>query len=210
MAADVVTVRQTRIFVPPAAPYDEDHWAETLLGSVVARLAEDPVLEWWWFSRYVLPADADTGDCDFALLPRSIFWRGGMHRSLRFRYAIRARDREAFEEAARRTIDDAGALVTDFRDYDLVGDLGSRRFLGADAGETSPERRAAAVVGFLQATSRLAIDCLVGPDEHGRFRFESEGVEGGSPFRVPLHLFWNMTLVPVRVTVAGEDLPISL
>jgi len=210
MAADGVIVRQTRIFVPPATPYDEDHWAETLLGRVIADRARDPLLEWWWFSRYVLPKDGDTGDCDFALLPRSAFWRRGMHRSLRFRYAIQARDRARFEEATRRAIDDAGAFVTDFRDYDLVGDLGSRRFLGADAGETSPERRAAVVVAFLQATSQLVIDCLVGPDELGRFRFESEGVEGGSPFRVPLHLFWNMTLVPVQVTVAGEDLSIPL
>ena len=210
MSADGLSVRQTRIFVPPAAPYDEEHWAETLLGRVVAELGRDSMLEWWWFSRYVLPEDGDTGDCDFALLPRSIFWPGGKHRSLRFRYAIQARDRARFEESAGRAVDDAGAFVTDFRDYDLVGDLGSRRFLGADAGETSPDRRASIVVAFLQATSQLAIDCLVGPDEHGRFRFESDEVEGGSPFRVPLHLFWNKTLVPVQLTVAGEDLSVSL
>jgi hypothetical protein len=190
-------MRQTRIFVPPAAPYDEEHWAETLLGRVVAKLVEDPALEWWWFSRYVLPPGQDTHDCDFARLPRSVLWPGDVHRSLRLRYAIQAAERARFEEAAQKAIDGAGAVVTDFRDYSLGDDLGSPRFLGADAAGTSPDQRAARVVDFLHATSKLAVDCLVGPDERGRFRFESEAVEGGSPFRVPLHLFWNMTLVPV-------------
>jgi hypothetical protein len=206
MAADDVSVRQTRIFVPPAAPYDEDQWAETLLGRVVVRMAKDPALEWWWFSRYVQRSNEDTADCDFALLPRAIFWPGEVHRSLRVRYAIAADERARFEAAARTAVTDAGAVVTDFRDYDVLGDLGSRRFLAADAGESSRERRAAVVVGFLQATSQLAVDCLVGPDEHGRFRFESDAVEGGSPFRVPLHLFWNMTQVPVEV--AGTNVPL--
>ena len=192
-------MRQTRIFVPPAAPYDEGHWAETLLGRVIAGLVEDPAVERWWFSRYVQPPGQDTHDCDFASLPRSVFWPGDVHRSLRFRYAVPADRRNRFEDTARRLVAGAGAVVTDFRDYSPVEDLGSRRFLAADAADTSPERRAALVLSFLQATSALAIDCLVGPDGEGRFRFESEGVERGSPFRVPLHLFWNMTLVPVEL-----------
>jgi hypothetical protein len=203
MAAEGATVRQTRIFVPPAAPYDEDHWAETLLGRVVVKLAGDPALEWWWFSRYVQRSDEDTADCDFASLPASIFWPDALHRSLRLRYAIAADDQALFEAAAQTAVNDAGAFVTDFRDYAVVADLGSRRFLGGDASEVPPEQRAAHVVAFLHATSVLAVDCLVGPDVLGRFRFESEEVEGGSPFRVPLHLFWNMTQVPVEV--AGDQ-----
>jgi hypothetical protein len=199
-------VRQTRIFVPPAAPYDEDQWAETLLGRVCAELVADPALEWWWFSRYVQRPDEDTADCDFERLPRSIFWPGDVHCSLRFRYAIAEGSRADFEQKARTLVGHCGAVVTDFRSYDVVEDLGSRRFLGADARKTSPAQRAARVVEFLTAASKLAVDCLVGPDELGRFRFEAEGVEGGSPFRVPLHLFWNMTLVPVRID--GQEVPL--
>jgi hypothetical protein len=191
--------RQTRIFVPPVAPYDEAHWAETLLGRAVVKLVADPALEWWWFSRYVQRSDQDTADCDFARLPPSIFWPGDVHRSLRIRYSIPDDERSQFEAAVEAAVDDAGAFVTDVRDYGLVDDLGSRRFLGVDAAETSPEQRAALVADFLHATSQLAVDCLVGPDGLGRFRFESEEVEGSSPFRVPLHLFWNMTQVPVEV-----------
>ena len=217
MTLGTFAVRQTRIFAPPRPPYDigdarATAWSDTLLGAVVAPLACDASVAWFWFSRYADAPGGDDGDCDVSRLPDDYRWDvpgvGPQHRSVRFRYALPASEVERFEADAGRAISAAGALTTDFRPYPWADDLGSVRFVGEDAG-TAPEQRAELIATFLHATARLVLDCLVGPDGEGRYRPEANHAAGSS-FRTPLHLFANASLVPVMVDFNGETIRIQL
>jgi hypothetical protein len=60
-------------------------------------------------------------------------------------------------------------------------------------------------VRFYWITSKLVLDALVGPDEHGRFRIETSDdlVQNprGSTFQSLLHLFCNITSAPTDVYI---------
>jgi hypothetical protein len=49
-----MSIRQTRIFVPPTPPYNDQNWVETLAGSVIKPLVTENhcIMDWFWFSRY--------------------------------------------------------------------------------------------------------------------------------------------------------------
>ncbi|MFA7269115.1 MAG: hypothetical protein WC073_07215 [Sterolibacterium sp.] len=210
-------VRQTRVFVPSNEP---DHgWAETLIGKVfrplTARFSDQ--LEWFWFSRYG-PLTDDTGDCDITRIPEEYkqpIHPGAAisHRSMRFRFSIADDRQEAMEQWALQTIMEQGYYVSDFRPYDFVSDTGSNRFLGTE--NRQPGRaiqRARLVTQFYAASSRLVIDALVGPDEDGRYRLETNDDfqnPGGSTFQSIHHLYCNITGTPTEVYVfqkAGLDI----
>lgn len=205
-----MSVRQTRIFVPAGEP--ETDWAETLVGRVLRPLTAEfaEPLDWFWFSRYGAPAD-DSGDCDIAKIPvryKQPLEAGAddRHRSLRFRFAIADDRLAAFEQRARQLIAAHDYCISDFRPYDCVGDTGSHRFLGVE--NRQPNRaaqRARLVTQFYLATCRLLIDALVGPDEGGRYRLETNddayANPRGSSFQSIHHLFCNITSVPTDVYV---------
>lgn len=202
-----VIARQTRIFVPPTRLYDEATWAETLLGRVIAPLThEHPSLLWFWFSRYVQERDEDVGDCDISQIPASFEFPGSLLCSVRFRYALPEEDRLSFEARAQELIDASGARVSDFREYDWVGDLGGDRFVGEDRSDVRRQIRAELVVAFCTAVSRLTLDCLRGPGRKGRYRLEENDSPQnpyGSSFESLHHLFCNMTDVPTFVLLDG-------
>jgi hypothetical protein len=195
------TTWETRIFVPWTIPFDA-LWAETLLGSVVRPLVADPSpLEWFWFSRYVADRGpgADVGSCEIDTIPSVYFNPQGYHRSLRLRYALPTDESQTFEKRARELIAAANAAVSDFRPWNMLGDLGGDRFVGEPRSPDRRERRARLIVDFLHSVSTLTLDCLVETDG-GRWTFEANddrNSPNGSSFESPLHLFCNMTDVPV-------------
>ena len=203
-SGQATVVRQVRIFVPNAPPYDNELWAETIMGRVIQpTVSRHPELKWFWFSRYVQPP-TDSGDTDVKMIPRN-FQVQGLLKSLRFRFEIPRDQAAAFEAEAAKTIQKEGCAISSFLDYDLVGDLGSDRHLGQ--GRDSKERRvqrAARVVAFYMETSRLALDCLTGPDAKGYFQFEKNDNNQnplGSTFETAHHVFCNITEVPLSVLV---------
>jgi hypothetical protein len=204
-------IRQTRVFVRS----DElaDNWAETLIGKIFQPLTTEFVdaLIWFWFSRYVQSAD-DSGDCEISKIAdefkQPLSPSGGpVHRSLRLRFNIDDQLKcTAFEQRATELIGTGGYRITDFRDYDQVADTGSNRFLGVENRQSRrAEQRAKLTTSFYFSISKLVIDALVGPDEHGRFRMEtnddSRENPRGSTFQSLLHLFCNITQVPTDVYI---------
>jgi hypothetical protein len=203
-----LSFRQTRIFVPTAQPFDADSWAETALGAIVAPLVSPAQqLEWYWFSRSVSDG-GDSGDCDIAKIPES-FAIDGLYRSLRLRYAIPTLAQSEFERRALELIETTGAKVSDFRDYPWIDDLGGDRFVGGDRSRSRRESRANLMARYLDALSRVTLDCVIGPTDEGRHAFEAnDGDQNphGSSFESIHHLFCNMTDVPTFVLVLGNQL----
>jgi hypothetical protein len=198
------------VFVPSSEPLAD--WAETLIGRVFRPLVAefDDGLGWFWFSRYAASAE-ESGDCDIQVIPEEYkqpLERGGtgFHRSMRFRFNVIANQQSAFEQRANELISRSGYRISDFRDYDFVGDIGSNRFLGVENRQPGrAEQRAMLTVRFYWIISKLVIDALVGPDERGRFRTETNDDTlqnpRGSTFQSLLHLFCNITSVPTDVYV---------
>lgn len=176
-------------------------------GAIVAPLVNaDGELEWFWFSRYVAGRE-DSGDCDISQIPEG-FASGGVYRSLRLRYAVSSGSRDEFERRALGLIERAGAKVSDFRDYPWVDDLGGDRFVGGARSPARRESRASLMAHYLEALSRLVLDCVVGPSDFGRFAFEANDNDQnphGSSFESMHHLFCNMTEVPTFVLVLGNQ-----
>lgn len=204
-------VRQTRVFVQSDEPVDG--WAETLIGRVFRPLTNEfsDELNWFWFSRYLQEA-TDSADCDISLTPdeykRPLDSPGvPHHRSMRLRFSISDPLRcSAFEQRAREVIDVGGYRISDFRDYDYVADTGSNRFLGVENRQPGrAKQRAILATTFYCAISKLVVDAIVGPDDHGRFRMETNDDLNQNPrrstFQSFLHLFCNITDVPTDVYV---------
>lgn len=203
-------IRQTRIFVPLSVPFDQETWAETVFARIIRPAVENyPTLHWFWFSRYDCPANMDSGDCDISKIPAEfVVPQNEHHRSIRFRYSVEDSETESFEQACLTLIDQNGCRISDFRNHDLVADLGSDRHIGGDRSPERRQRRAKIIVQLYYATSLLALDALVGPDEHGRFRFEhndSNDIPHDSSFETPHHVFCNITDVPLRVLVSQQS-----
>jgi hypothetical protein len=211
----IMPIRQTRIFVRSEEPQSD--WAETLVGRVFRPLTEEfeNSLEWFWFSRYGSEA-SESGDCDISLIPDD-YKRplqpegGGFHRSMRFRFNVADQSGCAvFEQRALSLISEGGYRVSDFRAYDFVSDTGNNRFLGVENRQPGrAQQRAALTTKFYWVTSKLVIDALVGPDDSGRFRLETNDDAGnnprGSTFQSLLHLFCNITNVPTDVRVLHKS-----
>jgi hypothetical protein len=205
-----MVTRQTRVFVKSDEPLAD--WAETLMGKVFRPLTTEFAhsLNWYWFSRYEQSAD-DSGDCDVSKLPtdykQPIPGYGPFHRSMRLRFSVSEfADVTRFERRAEELIFGGEYWVSDFRDYDFIADTGNNRFLGVENRERGKsEKRALAIVNFYHATSALVLDALVGPNEAGRFRMETNDERQqnprGSTFQSLLHLFCNITNAPTDVYV---------
>lgn len=201
--------RQTHVFIESTEP--DGDWVDTLLGRVIRPLVHDheSELDWFWFTHYGT-LGSDPGDCDLSKIPESC--KRPLHpqgspftRSLRFRFGLADTAVSTFEDAATRLLAKHPYSISDFRAYDHVKDLGSARFLGEPQGAADAERRAALMVQFLHAASRLTLDTLRGPFEGERYRAEKNEDQlqnpRGSTFQSVLHLFCNTTRVPTEVWV---------
>lgn len=203
-----MSYRQTRIFIPNAVPFDNHQiWVETLVGNVIVPVVTSfPALHWFWFSRYGATRD-DSGDCDINVIPEAFaVGTSNVYRSLRFRYFIPDAERETFETQCADLINSIGCRISDFRDYDPIGDLAWERFLGGAYAPEAREARAQRMAEFLCATCRLFMHTLEGPDADKRYRAEANSERGNNPhgntFESVHHLFCNIVDPPLHILVA--------
>jgi hypothetical protein len=198
-----MAIRQTRMYAPTTAPYDNQLWAETMMARIIKTLVEqNPQPTWLWFTRYA-SLQPEFGDSDGNNAPASIT-QGGLCKSLRFRYEIPEDDVGAFERQGSDLITSEGCWIADWRDYDMA-ELSSDRFIGEDRLEQRRNERLPLVKQFLESTSRLALHALVPADSDGRFRFEmNDNIQNPhqSPFFSLHHLFCNTTDVLLTVLFA--------
>lgn len=204
-----MAIKQTRIFVPTALPFDDNDWCETLVGSVIIPLVSQT--DWFWFSRYIAPR-TDSGDCDINIIPEEYgINRNGqrLYRSLRFRYQIPDEKVNTFETDVKELIKQCSCVISDFRPYPMMDDLGGDRFIGGERSQQRRIERAELVVQYLCAISQIFIHSLEGPDDSGKFHLEvSDSRENphGSIFESLHHILCNITNVPLRVLVSQHGI----
>jgi len=202
-----MAIRQTRIFVPPVSPFDDFFWSETLVGSVLAPIAHQA--EWFWFSRYVQYKTGDSGDCDINVIPDNfgidpegnIVGSGGLFRSLRFRYQVSENQVEIFEAKLRNSINNYKCIISDFRSYPLVEDLGGDRFISGVLSQQRRIERADLMVKYLCDVCQLFLHALEGPDKYGKYRLEMSNHQDDPRYLIfgsAHHLFCNITRFPER------------
>ena len=198
-----ISIGQTRIFVPNAAPFAEENWYETLLGKIISPLTSGtPTLDWWWCLKYDEPVGQSDGDCDITAIPNTFRLQDGNYRSVRLRFAIPVADQADFENRGNALITGAACAVSDWRPYDLVKDLGGDRFVGEDRDTARRQERAESITLLLHHLSAVVLHSLI-RDGNG-FRFErNDNVENpnGSSFESLHHLFCNITSVPTFVSL---------
>jgi len=186
------------IMIPDEKPFDrQDCWFETFVGSIIEPVVCSNQVSRFWFTRY-----------------------GAVDLSKHALFRFETEDVNAILTHLSSLLSKFGMKITREEAYDIAGDIGrgqNSRFLGPNAKHQSASRRGDIAFSFLHASACLMLDCLVGPDASGYFRLESETKSGFSretSLEQYLHLFWNMTCVPIYLAIglppnSTEPVPLS-
>ncbi|WP_145274042.1 hypothetical protein [Tautonia plasticadhaerens] len=200
-----MAIRQTRIYASSNVPYDDQHWAETIMARIIQPLVtNESGLRWFWFTRYA-DVEPEFADSDGTHYPDG-FHGDKLCRSIRLRLDIDDDAKESFESRGSELIEREGCWIADWRDYGIQ-ELCSNRFIGEDRAEDRRGERLNIVKDYLGSISRLALHALVPADGEGRFRFEHNDDPlnmYGSPFFSLHHLFCNTTEVLLTVLIAND------
>lgn len=201
--------RQTRIFAPFNSAYPPEHWYENILGRIIKPVTDKwGNLDWFWFSRYIHPLGIYE-DCDVSQVV-GIYLdnnNNNITRSIRFRFSINDAYCGKFEKDFKSIIQNNDCLITDFRPWDKVGDVGSGRHIGGQITEERRHDRAERNTRLYHQISLLTLDVLEGPDASNNYRMEENisvdipNHQRKSSFSTPHHLFCNITQIPLSASV---------
>jgi hypothetical protein len=187
-----------RVLIPDSSPFDrEDCWFETFVGSVIEPAVRSVPVSRFWFTRY-----------------------GAVSEGKQALFRFETDNVAQMLAYLSSSLDKFELKISQDEIYDVAEDIGrgqDSRFLGEDAKHQSASRRGDIAFNFLHASACLMLDCLVGPDASGYFRLESETKSGFSretSLEQYLHLFWNMTCVPIYLAIglppnSTEPVPLS-
>jgi len=142
----------------------------------------------------------DGGDCEISKVPQSFMHPETKHyTSVRFRYDVTSDARGELEAFLEERIRDSNCMITDFRDYDVISDLGGDRFLEEPRTLERRRERADLVATNFYTIAKLILHALSGPDSAGRFHLP-HSFAATTPFQDLHHIFCNMSDVPLYVT----------
>lgn len=198
-------IRQTRIFVPRNTLFNHPFWAESIIGHIIAPLVASyrKQLSWFWFTRYDLPPEEDSDDCDMSKIPVDFMdGQTRFFRSMRFRYSVASDEQSEFEDECTRLINSSNCAISDFRPYDLVTGLGDDRHLEENRTPERREERSDLVVQLYHRVAKLILHAIVGPDSEGRYCLPHHilrNPDQETPFHVFHHIYCNATDVPLYV-----------
>lgn len=195
--------KQTRIYAPHDAPYDNHLWAETMMARIIKPLVNREEVKWAWVTRYAFP-DLEFSDSDEMKAPKGFFTKP-LYRSLRFRYEVTSGCEDDFEAVGTELVESERCWLADWRPFpsdSLCGD----RFLGAPRTDDRRTEREFLVKNYLDSVTRLTLHSLVPSDDEGRFKIEDNDHEENpynSAFFSLHHLFCNTT--NVRLTALATQ-----
>lgn len=213
------------IYPPPAAPFDDEHWAETVLGKIVAPAvrAHHGSIEWYWFGRYgsadpdkdakaagVTESDRHTMQLPDGGTERCVWW-------VKLRIKEKDADDDDAEDVGRSALEDdvldrARRLKCKFipQTNNVMHELRPKRFLGSDSSSTE-KKRINLLGAYLQAISELVLDALVDRGDGGWRPEKNTDLDNnpdGSTFPSVIHMVCNTTdvRIPVWLLDNGEVL----
>lgn len=197
-----------RIFVPAIDPFG-DNWVEQILGAVIKPIVDKYLnhISWLWITRYSNPYHVDKSSSGY-LLPEQ-FCVDDCCRFVKFRLhadeIVRAELHQEVMQLAKSELcfpEPNGWIL-----YNPIEDLGSNRFIRADATTEERSQRAKLIVFFMDATIRLMLNSL-SCDDSGKWSLEPNELKeqnpNGSFFESAHHLFCNATGVPTTVLVSRQ------
>lgn len=196
-----------RICAPPEAECPEK-WVEFILGAVVKPLMDKHGES---ITRVGILRYSDAYDHEnpkgVPKLPER-YQNDTFYRFIWLRMSIEDSSRDAVNQECITLINKANChSPVGWQYYNLVEDLGKDHFTGLDSTPEAKARRAYLIADFLDATTRLMLDCLT-KDTNEEWSFEENpgsNIEGhninphGSTFEAAHHLFCNSTGVPLSV-----------
>jgi len=207
--------KQTRIFAPFTEKFQDNRWREEILGDIVKPLIAEfsDHINWFWFSKYIQGSEgnADIGDTDFEQIRnshRDCLDGNGLHRSIRFRVNAKEGHWESIRTRADELIRPAGAVITDWRDYPVVEDLGSNRFAPEHYSDEQRKERAYLIAKLYESISRVTLATLVRKEERWRLEYD---VNSGNVSDSLHHLFCNIsdTSPMIKVETRGGRIYLS-
>ena len=202
-------VQSLHIYYPPS--HLHVNWGKEIIGKVIKPVVEGYAIRWLWITRYLQPVASTphlTVPSEFQFVlpdapdePKAAF--------ILFRLSIED------QSAHQRTIElgkAAGFFVSDWIEYDVVSDLGSNRFIHADANDAERFQRAHQIAMFMSAVATLLVYSL--REENGQWEVESNNDRVQNPansfFQSVHHLFCNTTEVPLSVLVQSPFANVSV
>ena len=199
-----MTPLQTRIFVPWATPYTNEHWVEAVAGLILQPLIQKYDISWFWFTRYGEGFSGSNVDTDLSGIPTHYKHPNqDAYRSVRFRIWIEDQDQTAVDSDLKSLVTSAACWIADLRHYPDIDDLADPRFCGGAYNLPRREERRDHMRDFLCSSARLFLHMLEGPDSSGGFKLEGNSDIGQNPdgatFQSIHHLFCNLTDVPLSI-----------
>jgi hypothetical protein len=156
--------------IVPSGAQAHENWVEQLLGTIIKPLVSEfqTGLRWLWVTRYV-HSEPPPG---ITLVPSELLY-DGMHRYIMFRCSVKESIRAAPQARTIQHVTSSGAYAVPggWSAYDVVGDLGSDRFVHEHATAMERRQRAQRIVTYMDATLHLMSDALI-EDSHGQWRLE--------------------------------------
>lgn len=164
---------------PVTQPFDGSDWFEALVGNVIKPITKLSGISRYWFSRY-----------DFGTGKHALF-------------RLEVDNQQILQQFADPILASFG-VQSRITPYDLVGDLGSARFIELSNTNSDLQTRANLVFDYLHAVCALFVDHLVsaGIDRFAvevNTDFQNQRVE--TAFESYHHLFCNITSVSTPVFI---------
>jgi len=196
------------IFVPSKDPYGKN-WVEQVLGTVIKPIVikYQNHISWLWITRYWNAYNVDKPPRGYALPEQ--FCIEGKYRYIKFRLHVDADVRDKLHQEVIQLAEREKCFTepNGWIAYHPIEDLGSNRFIRADASAEERSQRAKLIAYFMDATIRLMLDSL-SCDDSSKWSLEPNALKeqnrNGSFFESVHHLFCNATGVPTTVLVGGK------
>jgi len=184
--------KSLHLLLPNSKPFDKENWFESFVGNFVVPIIATGKVHQYWFSRY---------------------GRNGQ-REIRFRFALDDYD-EIKPLVEELIVKYSLCNLKDEDNYNVIDNLGTKRFLGNNQRQSNRAERAQLVFDYLHSISRLFVDCLSHSDENKYFYQEKNtdlNNPHGSVFESLHHLLCNITdatTVVVEVEMDNEQMFLS-
>lgn len=187
-------VQELRVYFP-SDRYPDINWVNEIVGKVVKPIVDTYEFRWIWVTRYIELVS-------HAIPPAYEIRHNNLNevQNAYIRFRLSVEDKSA-QHHARELAQAAGYHTSAWEHYAVVDDLGSNRFIYAEASDSERVERAHHIAMFMSSTTSLLVHSL--REDRGKWMIESNSDRENNPdnsfFQSVHHLFCNTTEVPLFI-----------